>query len=914
MVTKADNLTAQARRFISRGVIGETDHATLAEACDRLIRSETQNNPKKAALTARRFLEHVRPHGGILLITALRALGWALHNSGAYPEARDAYLEARSLLVEEPLMRARVDRILIDVFMYLGDVKAARRHFRAALRTFERHGERIDAAKTRVNYANVLHRQDRHREAGRQYRQALKVWEATDDTVSRAICYYNLANTLVQSFDFEQATALYLKAEQGYSRGGYDLYANDCRYGLAWLQMLQGNYHQALTGLAECEAFNEQAGHAKGVMLCRMDRAETYLALRLFTDARFFAALAEKGARRLGLRYEAAKAALFFSRASKAIGDRAAARQALARAESGFKETDSRAFLGVVEFLSASDAKSRRTKSAVMRRAREHFADAQLPLWEAISDLEWLAVEPGDGLARRRLKRNRAVQTVPHLYATWHTLLGDRCRDAGQTAAARRHWTQAADMLDSVRMRLPALEARSLMSCRADDPHARLVHSLSVDCPADASVWSERRRTAGLWSVPTSVDNDGRARDEADAGLSKLARKMAGISAYMDNKSGRRGPDVSGRMAEVGRLQREVGRRLSRLERGLDHQVARQQDLLAEFQTVSRVLPVVQFHCEAEDILAFVHRDGEVFTHRYRDGQRVLREHVACWQVLLSRTVNAVDKNLNADLEDERRFFDSLGAWLWAPLGDYSSGEVLILPEGNLSNLPWSAIRIGGRALVESTRVVLSPSLRHYRRACEIEVPSRDIRVFVGQIKGLPDCHDELSVFENCPDCQVTIHRDCHRQDWPNESESLIWHYLGHARFRSDNPFYSSLLLADGPLFAADFRLRKNRVGLVTLAACRTGQQTYVPGEESSGLVRSLLEMGAKNVIASHWSVADGSTALWMRSFYSSYLEKLDLHRSMQQAALLVREQYPSAYHWAAFSLFGAANKQEVEK
>jgi tetratricopeptide (TPR) repeat protein len=906
MVINTDKLAVQARRFIARGAIGEAELGALAEACDGLIRTETQRSPRKAAILARRFVGRARPLGGAILATALRALGWALHNAGAYTEARDAYLEARSILAHEPYLRARVDRILIDVFMYLGDANATQKHFRLALRTFERLGERIDAAKTRVNYANVLHRQDRHREAGRQYRQAARVWEGTDDALSQAICHYNLANTLVQSFDFDEATELYLRAERVFAGLGHDLYANECRYALAWLQMLRGNYHQALTGLADCELVYQQAGHAKGVMLCLLDRAEIYLTLRLYTDARYFAIAAEKGARRLGLAYEAAKAALFASRASSAVGDRTAARKALARADAGFRETDSRAFLGVVGILSASESRNRRALSALMERARKRFADAQLPLWEAISDLECFATDPDNIPARRRLSRSRAVQVVPHLYAAWHTLLGDQCREHGRPADARKHWIQAADMLDAVRVKLPAIEARSLMSRRADDPHARLVSSLSTDCAAEAAVWSERRRTAGLWSISSETIGDDRARDEADAGLSKLAQKMATVSAFMDGKSGRGGSAQPGRTAEVGRLQREVGLRLSRLENGADRRAARQQDLLAQFEAVSRILPVIQFHCEAEDVIAFIHRDGEVIAHRYPDGRRILREHIACWQVLLSRAANATGNNMMIDLDDEQRLFDSLGKWLWTPLAECTADRVLILPEGDLANLPWAAIRIRGHALVESTRIVMSPSLRHYSRAHEIDVRSRDLNVFLGQTEGLRHCQDELSVFEGNHDHQVTIHRDCRRQDWPHNSESMIWHYLGHARFRSDNPFYSSLLLADGPLFAADFRLRRNRVGLVTLAACRTGSQTYVPGEESSGLVRSLLEMGARNVLASHWSVSDESTALWMRTFYESYLDDLSLHKSIRQAALGVRERYPSAYHWAAFSLFGA--------
>ena len=81
-----------------------------------------------------------------------------------------------------------------------------------------------------------------------------------------------------------------------------------------------------------------------------------------------------------------------------------------------------------------------------------------------------------------------------------------------------------------------------------------------------------------------------------------------------------------------------------------------------------------------------------------------------------------------------------------------------------------------------------------------------------------------------------------------------------------------------------------------------------MPGEESTGLVRSLLEMGARNVIAGHWPVADHSTARWMASFYNQYLRGASIHEAIRSAACTVREQYRSAYHWAAFSLFGAGN------
>jgi CHAT domain-containing protein len=113
--------------------------------------------------------------------------------------------------------------------------------------------------------------------------------------------------------------------------------------------------------------------------------------------------------------------------------------------------------------------------------------------------------------------------------------------------------------------------------------------------------------------------------------------------------------------------------------------------------------------------------------------------------------------------------------------------------------------------------------------------------------------------------------------------------------------------MADGPLFAADLRLRENKVGLVVLAACRTGQQTFVLGEESTGLVRSLLEMGARNVVASHWAVSDKSTALWAKEFYKSLFAGEAVDEALRRSAQAVRERHPSAYFWAGFSLFGAS-------
>ena len=106
------------------------------------------------------------------------------------------------------------------------------------------------------------------------------------------------------------------------------------------------------------------------------------------------------------------------------------------------------------------------------------------------------------------------------------------------------------------------------------------------------------------------------------------------------------------------------------------------------------------------------------------------------------------------------------------------------------------------------------------------------------------------------------------------------------------------------------FRLKSNTVGLVTLAACRTGQQTAQPGDEAAGFVRSLLEMGSSNVIASHWAVRDEATAAWMDGLYGALLDGKPLSSAVRLASKQVMEHLPRTCDWAAFTLYGNGKLQ----
>ena len=273
MALNSQKIRESVLEALSHGRLGDWDPETLTQECDRLVRMETEVSSTSAMKLGSQFVELARKHKEISLATACRAHGWALLVAGKYAAAEKTYLEARTLVKKDPLARGRVDRVLIDVYMYLGKLKLAQRHAMLAMRTFQSQKAPDDLARTRVNYANLLHRQDKHRQARKLYHEAGEFFSAQGVDLAVAFCHYNEANTLVQLFDFARAEKLYEKAEKIFDRHGHDLRANGCRYGLAWLHMLEGNYHIALKELAQCEREYAEAGQPREVILCQLDLA-----------------------------------------------------------------------------------------------------------------------------------------------------------------------------------------------------------------------------------------------------------------------------------------------------------------------------------------------------------------------------------------------------------------------------------------------------------------------------------------------------------------------------------------------------------------------------------------------------------------------------------------------------------------
>jgi len=213
----------------------------------------------------------------------------------------------------------------------------------------------------------------------------------------------------------------------------------------------------------------------------------------------------------------------------------------------------------------------------------------------------------------------------------------------------------------------------------------------------------------------------------------------------------------------------------------------------------------------------------------------------------------------------------------------------------------WAILR------VSAISSFVAPSIRHYLSARQTPAPEAGAEIFdaggadIGEVRGEVDAL--LTLMKNG---DYRLHRPARREELLNLESARLWHFAGHARFRADNPFYSTLQTEQDPVFAADLRTLHVPVALATLSACHCGGGAGAPGEEYAGLVRSILEMGARSVLAALWPVSDASTANWMRVFYREWMADRPLTEAVRAAGFATRAKWPSPYHWSAFTLFGS--------
>jgi hypothetical protein len=213
-----------------------------------------------------------------------------------------------------------------------------------------------------------------------------------------------------------------------------------------------------------------------------------------------------------------------------------------------------------------------------------------------------------------------------------------------------------------------------------------------------------------------------------------------------------------------------------------------------------------------------------------------------------------------------------LGGMLCEPLPELADRPLVIVPTGELYSLPWSLLPGFG-----TRPVVLAPSARLWLRAQAALPTRRDPRVLLVAGPALRHARSEIRTIARAHPGAVVLTGRAAAADAvlaALDGASLA-HLACHGRFRADNPQFSVLELADGPLNVHDLAQLRRPPEVLVLSACDSGRCAVGPGDELLGLAAALLSGGTRTLIASVLEVPDAAAGKLM----------VELHRRLAEGA-----------------------------
>jgi CHAT domain-containing protein len=405
--------------------------------------------------------------------------------------------------------------------------------------------------------------------------------------------------------------------------------------------------------------------------------------------------------------------------------------------------------------------------------------------------------------------------------------------------------------------------------------------------------------------------------------LTRRLEELSWYSARIDDhqeKGGRRNARRDARLrAEVVRCERELASLFHRLEveeSPIATVLAAEPAGLDELsQSLAPDETAVEFFVAEGRVSAFIVRADRTSAkvayadvrsvERHLTGLRFQLEKFGLGNAYASAHQSALRRSADSHLS-------ALYADLLAPIESELEGQKLIVvPHGLLHYIPFHALRrADGRYLVEDAEISYAPSATVHRLCAGRPVRSDGAGrlLAVGLSDALtPHITEELASVAGCFAESVRLEGDRASKSafLDLAPRSRFLHIATHGFFRQDNPMFSSVRLADGPLNFYDVFDLELDAELVTLSACNTGLNKLSPGDELSGLMRGFLYAGAPSLMVSLWAVHDRSTSELMRSFYAHLAAGASKRRALQLAQLEGLERSGHPYYWAPFILMG---------
>jgi CHAT domain-containing protein/tetratricopeptide (TPR) repeat protein len=798
------------------------------------------------------------------------------------------------------------------------------------------HGDTLSAGKIEHNLGNIYLRRDRYQEAEYFYRSARARFEADNDEKQCVLIETNLATALVFQHKFREAAQLF-KAALARAENlelGVTQAVIECDLGC--LALFQGRYDQALDYLERSRRRYSALDMVHESAIAEQEIADAYLELNLAPEAAEIYARIIPTFDKLEMRAEQARALAYKGRACLLLGQTRQTHKLLAQARALYAAEGNTVGEAIVTLAEAQLYHA----NGNFASAAEAAARAEPPLkeagaWERLLLSRWIMGEAaraqGDAREARKIfdsaLRDAELQALPQLAQRCHTSLGLLYAEAGFPDSAEASFKRAIELIEDLRALLPGDEFRTAFVGDKLIPYIELVR-ICLDHPGGARVeeafgYVERSRSRALADLLNgSVGFLPKPRDRFEAELftrlEELREELNWFYSQIDLPPEASAPRAPAMMASLHASVRERESAVLEITRQLQH---RGEKALTSVETLDIAglqrdlgpdTALVEYFSLDGELLAFIITDEGVEVARHlgqeaevRQAQERLRFQIDSLRHGAERMRNHMDELARRT----RHHLSALHKLLLEPV-ESRIGErrLAVVPYRALHYVPFHALHDGRGYVIERREVCYAPSASVLRRCLAAPKRALEHALLLGVSDAqAPRVREEIltlaPLFHSAealvgPSATTEALRK-------SAAEADVLHLACHGQFRSDNPLFSSLRLADGWLTVRDAYGLQLKCELAVLSACETGLNAVAPGDEIIGLARGFFSAGAPSLVVTLWTVDDEETAALMAEFYKRLLAGDTPAAALRYAQMEMLERQPHPFFWSPFVLLG---------
>jgi len=803
--------------------------------------------------------------------------------------------EARMSLASALVLRGRPAQGFVEIDLALGVLNG------------------LSAARARTQRSAILQELGRTEEALEDLRAALPTLRRAHDVQWETRALSNRSLMQITRRHFAAAETDLLHAQSLCAEHKLTLPGGYAEQNLGCLYAARGDVPKALAHFDAAAQLYAEHGIEVGSLL--VDRAKVLMSVRLIAESRAAAEAAVATFATQRRRVHLPEAQLLVSTAAFLQGDHQAAAAVARSAAAAFARLGRQEWLTLARYaqlqahvgtLAADgwDESDSAIKDRVSLRQVRTLADDleragwAVPALEArvlagrISTIRGQPTAAREDFAQAAGARRRGPAEVRARAWLGEALL----REAeGSRRGAKTALRAGLRIVDDYRASLGATELRAHVSVhRGAIARTGLRLALEDGDPAAVHWWGERGRA--------SADVRRPVRPPSDSVLAHDLEDLRTTISEIDEArgAGRATTALVARQVQLERLIRERTRASGAAGAAAPHP-PRLRELAAELGEAA----LIEFVESDHTLFAVTVVAGRARLHPLGHDQ-VVRHCMRHLPFALHRLAGSATRpqQLEAARQVWRRAATTLFDVLLKPIAHLlAERPLVIVPAGWLQSVPWSIVDYcQGRPVSVAPSAELWLAARHRR-------PISD-RVVVVAGKGLSGATVEArQVGDQYPGSTVLTERDASASRVAEAMNGArLVHIAAHGNLRSDNPLFSSLLLADGPFTVYDIEQLPASPHEVVMAACSTAVSHVTAGQEILGLAAALLRQQTASLVAPVVPVPDAETGPVMAALHRRLQEHLSPAEALAATQLEFRGGTPREHASAAsFICLGGA-------